>query len=96
MKPLRDVRVIHPARFMRVPRTRACAGGLRRAKEENVMLQTEIHDYARKLLQVRGPDAIAEAAQKAITFEKEGKAEDAKNWRHIADAMKQMRGPHQS
>jgi hypothetical protein len=66
------------------------------AKEENVMLQTEIHDYARKLLQVRGPDAIAEAAQKAITFEKEGKAEDAKNWRHIADAMKQMRGPHQS
>jgi hypothetical protein len=66
------------------------------AKEENVMLQTEIHDYARKLLQVRGPDAIAEAARKAITFEKEGKAEDAKNWRHIADAMKQMRGPHQS
>ncbi|WP_458761370.1 hypothetical protein ACSVBT_16225 [Afipia sp. TerB] len=60
------------------------------------MLQTEIHDYARKLLEVRGPEAIAEAAQKAISFEKEGKAEDARNWRHIADAMKQMRGPHQS
>jgi hypothetical protein len=64
--------------------------------EESIMLQTDIHEYARKLLAVRGPEAIAEAAQKAISFEKEGKAEDAKNWRHIADAMKQMRGPHQS
>jgi hypothetical protein len=64
--------------------------------EETIMLQTEIHDYARKLLAVRGPEAIAEAAQKAIGFEKEGKAEEAQNWRHIADAMKQMRGPHQS
>ncbi|MGN6284359.1 MAG: hypothetical protein ACTHM2_04315 [Afipia sp.] len=59
------------------------------------MLQTEIHEYARKLLEVRGAEAIAEAAQKAIGFEKEGNAEEARNWRHIADAMKQMRGPHQ-
>jgi hypothetical protein len=64
--------------------------------EESNMLQTEIHEYARKLLEVRGPGAIAEAAQKAITLDKEGKEDEAQNWRHIADAMKQMRGPHQS
>jgi hypothetical protein len=64
--------------------------------EETIMLQTEIHEYARKLLEVRGPGAIAEAAQKAISLDKEGKEDEAQNWRHIADAMKQMRGPHQS
>lgn len=60
------------------------------------MRAMEIHDYARKLLEQRGAGAIAEAAEKAQSFDKEGKAEDAANWRQIADAMKQMRGPHQS
>ena len=60
------------------------------------MRAMEIHDYARKLLEVRGADAIAEAAQKAIGFEQQGNAEEAKNWRNITEAMKQMRGPHQS
>lgn len=60
------------------------------------MRAMEIHDYARKLLARRGAGAIAEAAQKAVSLEKEGNTEDAANWRQIADAMKQMRGPHQS
>ena len=60
------------------------------------MRAMEIHDYARKLLERRGAGAIAEAAQKAASLEKEGNAEDAANWRQITDAMKLMRGPHQS
>ncbi|HEY4203608.1 MAG TPA: hypothetical protein VGM35_01230 [Xanthobacteraceae bacterium] len=60
------------------------------------MRAMEIHDYARKLLEKHGAGAIAEAAQKAASLEQEGNAEDAANWRQITDAMKQMRGPHQS
>jgi hypothetical protein len=48
------------------------------------------------LLEAHGAQAIAEAAQNAISFEKQGKVELAKDWRHIEEAMKLMRGPHQS
>jgi len=65
------------------------------ATEAN-MRAMEIHDYARKLYAKRGASAIAEAAQKAAELEKDGLTDDAANWRQIADAMKQMRGPHQS
>jgi uncharacterized membrane-anchored protein len=60
------------------------------------MREIEIHDYARQLLEAHGVKAIAEAAQNAIELEKNGDAEMAKTWRHIEDAMKMMRGPHQS
>jgi hypothetical protein len=46
-------------------------------------------------LERNGPEAIADASQKAVSFEKEGNAVDAATWRQMADAMKQMRGPHQ-
>jgi hypothetical protein len=59
------------------------------------MREIEIHDYARQLLDARGPRAIAEAAQNAIALEAKGKVELAKDWRHIEDAMKLMRGPRQ-
>ena len=39
--------------------------------------------------------AIAEAAQNAIELESNGEMELARTWRHIEDAMKIMRGPHQ-
>jgi hypothetical protein len=60
------------------------------------MREMEIHDYARQLLEAHGAKAIAEAAQKAVSLEKQGEFELAKDWRHIEDAMKLMRGPHQS
>ena len=60
------------------------------------MREMEIHDYARRLLEAHGAQAIAEAAQKAISFENQGDVELAKDWRRIEDAMKLMRGPHQS
>ena len=58
--------------------------------------ETKIHTIARQMLQQVGPGAIAEAAQKAQACESKGEADEAREWRHIADAMKIMRGPHQS
>jgi hypothetical protein len=60
------------------------------------MEEIDIQDYARQLLEAHGDKAVAEAAQRASTFEKEGKTEDAETWRHIEAALKLMRGPHQS
>jgi hypothetical protein len=60
------------------------------------MREIEIHDYARQLLEARGAQAIVEAAKNAIDLEMKGDVEGAKTWRHIEDAMKPMRGPHQS
>jgi hypothetical protein len=60
------------------------------------MREIEIHDYARQLLEAHGPRAIAEAAQNAIDLEAKGEVELAKDWRHVEDAMRLMRGPHQS
>ena len=60
------------------------------------MQEIEINDRARQLLGAYGTKAIAEAAQKAAECEQQGQAEQAKDWRRIAEAMKLMRGPHQS
>ena len=60
------------------------------------MRETEIHDYARQLLEAHGAQAIFEAAQKARTFEERGQQEEAKTWRHIEAALKDMQGPHVS
>ena len=57
---------------------------------------TQIHTLARQMLEQHGPAAIAQAAQKALGCESKGDAEEAKEWRHVEDAMKMMRGPHQS
>jgi hypothetical protein len=48
------------------------------------------------MIEQHGFGAIAQAAQKAQACESKGEAEEAREWRHIADAMKMMRGPHQS
>ncbi len=60
------------------------------------MREMEIHDIARQMLERHGGQAIAQAAQKAVTCEQQGQADEAREWRHIEDAMKMMRGPHQS
>lgn len=57
---------------------------------------TQIHTLARQMLEQHGPAAIAQAAQNALACESKGDAEEAREWRHIEDAMKMMRGPHQS
>jgi hypothetical protein len=60
------------------------------------MREIEIHTYARQLLEAHGYKAIAEAAQNANDLETKGEIELARTWRHIEEAMKIMRGPHQS
>jgi hypothetical protein len=72
------------------------AHGREQTKGEcGAMQQVEIHDYARQLLEARGGQAIAEAAQKATKFEMQGENEQAKTWRQIEAALKLMSGPHQ-
>jgi hypothetical protein len=60
------------------------------------MLEIEINSRARQLLDVYGAKAIAEAARKAAELEANGEKEEARDWRRVEDAMKLMRGPHQS
>lgn len=58
--------------------------------------ETQIHMIARQMLERHGFEAIARAAKNAQACESKGDNEEAKEWRHIEDAMKIMRGPHQS
>jgi hypothetical protein len=48
------------------------------------------------MLERHGFRAIAQAAQNAQACEGRGDTEQAEEWRHIEDAIKIMRGPHQS
>lgn len=61
-----------------------------------MMSETQVHTIARQMLEQHGFAAIAQAAQRAQACESKGETEEAREWRHIADAMKIMRGPHQS
>ena len=65
-------------------------------KEDEAMQTVEIHDYARQLWEAHGLKAIAEAAQKARSFEERGESERARNWRRIEAVLLEMRGPHRS
>ena len=55
-----------------------------------------MHTIARQMMQKHGLPATAQAAHNALACEGKGDVEEAKEWRHIEDAMKLMRGPHQS
>lgn len=57
--------------------------------------ELQVHAIARQMLEQHGLQAIAQAAQNAVACERKGEIEQAKEWRHIEDAMKMMRGPHQ-
>jgi len=49
-----------------------------------------------RALDLGGLEAIAQAAENAQACENKGDTEEAREWRHIEDAMKMMRGPHLS
>ncbi len=57
------------------------------------MQAVEIQDHARKMMAAHGPKAVAEAAQKAKSYEDAGDKEQAKDWRRIEAALRQMQGP---
>ena len=61
-----------------------------------MMSEGQVHTIARQMLERHGFAAIAQAARQAQACEGRGEAEEAAEWRHIEDAMKIMRGPHQS
>ncbi|MBR0973906.1 MULTISPECIES: hypothetical protein [Bradyrhizobium] len=61
-----------------------------------MMSEVQVHTVARQMLEQHGFAAIAKAAEQARACEDRGEADEAKEWRHIADAMKIMRGPAQS
>ncbi len=58
--------------------------------------EIQVHVIARQMFEKHGLEAIVQAAQNARACENKGDAEEAKEWRHIEDAMKLMRGPHLS
>jgi hypothetical protein len=60
------------------------------------MLAVEIQSHARQLMEVHGASAIAEAAQKARSFEKIGDDKQTETWRRIEAALLQLRGPRAS
>lgn len=51
---------------------------------------------ARHLFESYGPKAIAEAAQKAASFEESGDDAQARFWRRVQGAVLEMRGPRQT
>ncbi len=60
------------------------------------MQEMEIQDYARQLFKAHGDKAIAEAAQKARSFEDKGNVEEAKTWRRVEAVLKEMNGAKES
>jgi hypothetical protein len=61
-----------------------------------MMSEMQVHTIARQMFEKHGPAAIAQAAERAQACERDGDADEAQEWRHIEEAMKMMRGPHQS
>jgi hypothetical protein len=83
-------------RFEKNRRQDHLCGFCQRNMREIVMIsEMQIHTIARQMLEKHGLAAIAEAAQHALASERRGDADEAREWRHVEDAMKMMRGPHQ-
>ena len=57
---------------------------------------TQAQVYARQLFETHGWKAIAEAAQKARTFERSNDKAQAEAWRRIEAALLVMRGPRET
>jgi hypothetical protein len=60
------------------------------------MQLSEVHDYARQLLSMHGDKARLVAAQRCIESERRGDHREAEDWRRIREALKEIRGPHES
>ena len=56
----------------------------------------QIDDYARRLYSAHGDRAEYEAAQKAKDCEARGDTDTAEQWRQVREAIRVLRGPHES
>jgi len=72
------------------------SGGVVEHEESDMISEIQVHVIARQMFEKHGLEAIVQAAQNAQACENKGDTEEAKEWRHIEDAMKLMRGPHLS
>ena len=70
--------------------------GVAEHEESDMISEIQVHVIARQMFEKHGLEAIAQAAQNAQACENKGDTEEAREWRHIEDAMKMMRGPHLS
>jgi hypothetical protein len=70
--------------------------GMVEHEESDMISEIQVHVIARQMFEKHGLEAIAQAAHNAQACENTGDTEEAREWRHIEDAMKMMRGPHQS
>jgi hypothetical protein len=105
---LRERRKIAPAaRIIETSSSTARGSGRRQAsvsavpgvvehEESDMISEIQVHVIARQMFEKHGLEAIVQAAQNAQACENKGDTEEAKEWRHIEDAMKLMRGPHLS
>jgi hypothetical protein len=60
------------------------------------MPDLEINDYARRLAEAHGLNAIAEAAHRARACEEQGDLEAARTWRAVQRTLMASRGPSAS
>ena len=60
-------------------------------QESDMISEIQVHTIARQMLEKHGFEAIAQAARNALACEHKGDTEEAREWRHIEDAMKIMR-----
>lgn len=56
------------------------------------MRESDVADYAKRLLEAHGGKAEAEAAAKVREFEEKNDEEQAETWRRIRAAISEMRG----
>jgi hypothetical protein len=67
-----------------------------KASKEVGVNAVEIQTHARKLFEVHGTKALAEAAQMVRQYEERGEKNLAEDWRRIEKALQQLRGPNVS
>lgn len=60
------------------------------------MNTADVSAIARHLFETQGTKAIAQAAQKAVSFEAAGDQAQAKHWRRVEAALREMRGPRET
>jgi hypothetical protein len=60
------------------------------------MQAIDIQEHARKLHAAHGDRAAVEAAQKAKAYEEQGSVDEARTWRRIERALRELQGPRVS
>jgi len=60
------------------------------------MSAADISALAHRLFETHGSEAIAEAARKALSFERANDEEQAKFWRQVESVLLEIRGPRQT